>query len=154
MVTTAAQRISASNLHERLAMTGPDDEIKELSDTFDGLLGRLERAFDAQRQFVANASHELRTPLARQRAFIEVALDDAGRTVDSRRGSQRRRAGDCVSAPGSPRRPPWAMPAWPSGLPSTWWPTLSCTTSPVAGSKSRPGCRAAMLYCRLQIAVQ
>jgi signal transduction histidine kinase len=83
MVTTAARRISASNLHERLAMTGPDDELKELSDTFDGLLGRLERAFDAQRQFVANASHELRTPLARQRAFIEVALDDAGRTVDS-----------------------------------------------------------------------
>jgi signal transduction histidine kinase len=83
MITTAAQRISASNLHERLAMTGPDDELKELSDTFDGLLGRLERAFEAQRQFVANASHELRTPLARQRAFIEVALDDAGRTVDS-----------------------------------------------------------------------
>lgn len=83
MITTAAQRISASNLHERLAMTGPDDELRELSDTFDGLLGRLERAFDAQRQFVANASHELRTPLARQRAFIEVALDDAGRTVDS-----------------------------------------------------------------------
>lgn len=83
MVTTAARRISASNLHERLAMTGPDDELKELSDTFDGLLGRLERAFDAQRQFVANASHELRTPLARQRAVVEVALDDAGRTVDS-----------------------------------------------------------------------
>jgi signal transduction histidine kinase len=83
MVTTAAQRISASNLHERLAMTGPDDELKELSDTFDALLGRLERAFDAQRQFVANASHELRTPLARQRAFIEVALDDQGRTVHS-----------------------------------------------------------------------
>jgi signal transduction histidine kinase len=83
MVTAAARRISASNLHERLAMTGPDDELKELSDTFDGLLGRLERAFDAQRQFVANASHELRTPLARQRAFIEVALDDAGRTADS-----------------------------------------------------------------------
>ena len=83
MVTTTAQRISASNLHERLALAGPDDELKELSDTFDGLLGRLERAFDAQRQFVANASHELRTPLARQRAFIEVALDDAERTVDS-----------------------------------------------------------------------
>ncbi|MGD0247172.1 MAG: HAMP domain-containing sensor histidine kinase, partial [Streptosporangiaceae bacterium] len=83
LVTASARRISASNLHERLAMTGPDDELKELSDTFDGLLGRLERAFDAQRQFVANASHELRTPLARQRAFIEVALDDAGRTVDS-----------------------------------------------------------------------
>ena len=83
MITATARRISARNLHERLAMTGPDDELKELSDTFDGLLGRLERAFDAQRQFVANASHELRTPLARQRAFIEVALDDAGRTVDS-----------------------------------------------------------------------
>jgi signal transduction histidine kinase len=83
MITTAARRISASNLHERLAMTGPDDELRELCDTFDGLLGRLERAFDAQRQFVANASHELRTPLARQRAFIEVALDDAERTVDS-----------------------------------------------------------------------
>jgi signal transduction histidine kinase len=83
VVTTAAQRISASNLHERLAMIGPDDELKELSDTFDALLGRLERAFDAQRQFVANASHELRTPLARQRAFIEVALDDQGRTVHS-----------------------------------------------------------------------
>ena len=78
MITAAAQRISASNLHERLAMTGPDDELKELADTFDALLGRLERAFDAQRQFVANASHELRTPLARQRAFIEVALDDPG----------------------------------------------------------------------------
>ncbi len=83
MITATARRISARNLHERLAMTGPDDELKELSDTFDGLLGRLERAFDAQRQFVANASHELRTPLARQRAFIEVALDDTERTVDS-----------------------------------------------------------------------
>jgi signal transduction histidine kinase len=83
MITATARRISARNLHERLAMTGPDDELKELSDTLDGLLGRLERAFEAQRQFVANASHELRTPLARQRAFIEVALDDAGRTVDS-----------------------------------------------------------------------
>jgi signal transduction histidine kinase len=83
MITGAAQRISASNLNERLAMSGPDDELKELSDTFDALLGRLERAFDAQRQFVANASHELRTPLARQRAFIEVALDDQERTVSS-----------------------------------------------------------------------
>jgi signal transduction histidine kinase len=82
-VTTAARRISASNLHERLALTGPADELKELGDTFDGLLGRLEGAFDAQRQFVANASHELRTPLARQRALIEVALDDRQRTAGS-----------------------------------------------------------------------
>jgi signal transduction histidine kinase len=83
IVTSTARRISASNLDERLAMTGPDDELKELSDTFDALLGRLERAFAAQRQFVANASHELRTPLARQRTFIEVALDDEDRTVHS-----------------------------------------------------------------------
>jgi signal transduction histidine kinase len=81
MITDTARRISASNLNERLAMTGPDDELKELADTFDGLLRRLERAFDAQRQFVANASHELRTPLARQRTFIEVALDDEERTL-------------------------------------------------------------------------
>jgi signal transduction histidine kinase len=75
-ITTAARRISASNLHERLAMTGPPDELKELGDTFDALLGRLEGAFGAQRQFVANASHELRTPLARQHTLIEVALAD------------------------------------------------------------------------------
>jgi signal transduction histidine kinase len=75
-ITAAARSISASSLHARLAMAGPDDELKELGDTFDGLLARLEAAFGAQRQFVANASHELRTPLARQRTLIEVALAD------------------------------------------------------------------------------
>jgi signal transduction histidine kinase len=75
-ITTAARSISASSLHARLALAGPDDELKELGDTFDALLGRLEGAFGAQRQFVANASHELRTPLARQRTLIEVALAD------------------------------------------------------------------------------
>jgi signal transduction histidine kinase len=75
-ITAAARDISASDLHQRLAMTGRQDEMKELGDTFDGLLARLEAAFDAQRQFVANASHELRTPLARQRTLLEVALAD------------------------------------------------------------------------------
>ena len=75
-ITAAARSISASSLYARLALDGPDDELKELGDTFDGLLARLEGAFGAQRQFVANASHELRTPLARQRTLIEVALAD------------------------------------------------------------------------------
>jgi signal transduction histidine kinase len=73
-ITATARHLSASNLHQRLALSGPDDELKELGDTFDGLLARLETAFAAQRQFVANASHELRTPLARQRTLVEVAL--------------------------------------------------------------------------------
>jgi signal transduction histidine kinase len=86
-ITAAAQRISASSLHERLALTGPDDELKELGDTFDQLLGRLEASFRAQREFVANASHELRTPLARQRTVAEVALADPAPTVASLRAA-------------------------------------------------------------------
>jgi signal transduction histidine kinase len=66
-------------------MAGPEDELKELGDTFDGLLARLETAFGAQRQFVANASHELRTPLARQRTLIEVALADPEPSIASLR---------------------------------------------------------------------
>jgi signal transduction histidine kinase len=73
-MTAAAQRISAHNLDERLAVSGPADELKELGDTIDGLLERLEGAFNAQRRFVANASHELRTPLATMRASLDVAV--------------------------------------------------------------------------------
>jgi signal transduction histidine kinase len=73
-MTTAAQRISEDNLNERLAVAGPADELKELGDTIDGLLERLEAAFNAQRRFVANASHELRTPLATMRASLDVAV--------------------------------------------------------------------------------
>jgi signal transduction histidine kinase len=75
-MTTRAHAISETNLHERLALAGPDDELRELADTFDGLLERLERAFVAQRRFVTNASHELRTPLTLERAMVEVALAD------------------------------------------------------------------------------
>jgi signal transduction histidine kinase len=82
-ITAAARSVSASSLHARLAMAGPEDELKELGDTFDGLLARLESAFGAQRQFVANASHELRTPLARQRTLIEVALADPEPSIAS-----------------------------------------------------------------------
>ncbi len=73
-MTAAAQRISEDNLHERLAMHGPDDELKDLADTIDGLLERLEAAFAAQRRFVANASHELRTPLTTMLACVDVAV--------------------------------------------------------------------------------
>jgi len=75
-VTATAHRLSQRNLDERIALRGPRDEIKELADTFDEMLGRLAAAFDAQRRFVANASHELRTPLTRLRALIDVSLAD------------------------------------------------------------------------------
>jgi signal transduction histidine kinase len=84
-MTTRARQISERNLHQRLALTGPDDELKELGDTFDGLLGRLEDAFEAQRRFVANASHELRTPLTLQRAILEVSLADPDASAESLR---------------------------------------------------------------------
>jgi signal transduction histidine kinase len=73
-MTAATRRISADSLHERLAMPGPGDELKDLADTIDGLLERLEGAFAAQRRFIANASHELRTPLATMRASLDVAV--------------------------------------------------------------------------------
>lgn len=89
-ITVAARQISATNLHRRLALPGPADELKELGDTFDALLGRLESSFQAQRQFVANASHELRTPLARQRTIGQVALEDPDATVTSLREAHER----------------------------------------------------------------
>ncbi|MEV0404724.1 HAMP domain-containing sensor histidine kinase [Actinoallomurus sp. NPDC050550] len=72
-VTTTAARIAAGHLHERVALPGPDDEVKELADTFDDMLSRLQSAFDGHRNFAANASHELLTPLATSQALIDVA---------------------------------------------------------------------------------
>jgi signal transduction histidine kinase len=89
-ITASVRDISATNLHLRLTMTGPADELKELGDTFDGLLDRLESSFRAQRQFVANASHELRTPLARQRVLGQVAVTDPEATVGSLRAAHER----------------------------------------------------------------
>jgi signal transduction histidine kinase len=77
-ITATTREISATSLHERLNLTGPEDELKELADTFDELLDRLERSFAFERQFVANASHELRTPLAAMRTSLDVAMAKPG----------------------------------------------------------------------------
>jgi signal transduction histidine kinase len=72
-ITATTQQISEDNLHRRLDLPGPRDELRTLADTIDGLLARLETAFESQRRFVANASHELRTPLATMRAALDVS---------------------------------------------------------------------------------
>jgi signal transduction histidine kinase len=89
-ITRTARRISSTSLHERLALDGPQDELKELGDTLDDLFRRLDSAFEAQRQFVANASHELRAPLTRQRALIQVALGDPDANLASLRAAHER----------------------------------------------------------------
>ncbi|HEV2258886.1 MAG TPA: ATP-binding protein [Streptosporangiaceae bacterium] len=89
IITRTARRISSTSLHERLALDGPEDELKELGDTLDGLFARLEAAFEAQRHFVANASHELRTPLTAERTLLQVALDDPGTTTAAWRSTAR-----------------------------------------------------------------
>ena len=88
-ITTAARRISASKLNQRLSLPGPDDELKALGDTLDDLFARLEASFRAQRHFIANASHELRTPITRERAMLQVALDDPATTAETWRATTR-----------------------------------------------------------------
>ncbi|MFE7638693.1 MULTISPECIES: sensor histidine kinase [unclassified Kitasatospora] len=81
-ITRTARDVASSDLHRRIELDGPDDELKELADTFDGMLDRLDRSFDSQRRFVANASHELRTPLAINRTLLEVQLSDPATSSD------------------------------------------------------------------------
>ncbi|MGK5743322.1 sensor histidine kinase [Micromonospora sp. URMC 103] len=89
-ITGTARRIAGADvagrgLHERISLAGPKDEVRELADTFDEMLERLDRSFDGQRRFVANASHELRTPLALNRSLIELAVSRPGASDDVRR---------------------------------------------------------------------
>ena len=90
-ITATAQRVSGENLGERISLKGPADELKQLADTFDGMLGRLDAAFGSQRHFVANASHELRTPLAIMRTEVDVSLADPDANVE-----ELRRMGEAV----------------------------------------------------------
>jgi signal transduction histidine kinase len=80
-VTSTARRLSDETLDQRIALDGPADELKELADTFDAMLARLDAAFDSQRRFVANASHELRTPLSVIRTEVDVTLADSGASI-------------------------------------------------------------------------
>jgi signal transduction histidine kinase len=86
-ITATARDISARNLNRRLALTGRDDEFKELGQTLDDLFERLEASFESQRHFVANASHELRTPLAAERTLLQVALADPEATAGTLRST-------------------------------------------------------------------
>ena len=112
-ITAAARRASQENLGERIALAGPDDELKELADTFDAMLARLDAAFASQRRFVANASHELRTPLTVMRTAIDVTLakpepDPGAARGDGRRDPARRgpsRSPDRGAAHAGPQRP-------------------------------------------------
>jgi signal transduction histidine kinase len=90
-ITATARRVSGENLGERIGLKGPADELRELADTFDGMLSRLDGAFASQRHFVANASHELRTPLAIMRTEVDVSLADPDASVEDLR-----RMGDAV----------------------------------------------------------
>ncbi|GAA1554764.1 HAMP domain-containing sensor histidine kinase [Kribbella lupini] len=88
-VTDTARRIAAApaagrGLHERIALEGPDDEVKNLADAFDTMVERLDHSFDGQRRFVANASHELRTPLTLGRALVEIAMHRKAASPDVR----------------------------------------------------------------------
>jgi signal transduction histidine kinase len=89
-ITATVRKMSATDLDQRLAYEGPSDELKELADTFDALLDRIEAAFRAQRRFVANASHELRTPLARLKTLIQVAIADPEADAETLRAAHER----------------------------------------------------------------
>ncbi|MEU8105721.1 histidine kinase dimerization/phospho-acceptor domain-containing protein [Nonomuraea muscovyensis] len=138
--TATATIISAGDLHRRLALGEPTDELTELGHTPDDLFARLQASFDAQRHFVADASHELRTPLAGLRTLLEVALADPDAGTDTLRSAcQEALALWADARSGSSKHcslwPP-ASAASPAGTPSTS-PTSPKECSPPAAAKQR-----------------
>jgi signal transduction histidine kinase len=103
-ITTRAQRISADSLDERIALGGPRDELRDLADTFDALLARVQQTVNSERRLVATMSHELRTPLANQQAALDVALTDPDADAEELRSAastaldQSRRAARTIDA--------------------------------------------------------
>ena len=81
-IAATAEQISVGTLDQRIELSGPNDELRELADTFDAMLDRLQASFDSQRRFVANASHELRTPMAIERSLLEVELANPDASAD------------------------------------------------------------------------
>jgi signal transduction histidine kinase len=142
LMTAATRRISADSLHERLAVTGPGDELKDLADTIDGLLARLEGAFTAQRRFVANASHELRTPLTTMRASVDVAVAKPGpvpaQTIAWRAGCAANWTGWTACSTGSWRSPGRSTATCPA-RPRSRWNTSSPRRSRRGPARSPPG---------------
>ncbi len=157
-ITAAARRISASSLHERLALAGPDDELKELADTLDGLFARLEASFDAQRRFAANASHELRTPLTRERTLLQVTRADPAATTGTWQAVSRELLASnaeqerliealltlASSEAGPGQRepadlPPSPAPPWPPPAPRS--ATSACTSRPPSSPPSSTATR-------------
>ena len=124
-LTAAARAATEQNLSQRIALQGPRDELRELADTFDTMLERLDRAFTSQRQFIANASHELRTPLTVMRTAMDVvlakpeptreelvsmaadirqAVDHSERLIEVTAGTRAQRSGACPHRPAGSRR--------------------------------------------------
>lgn len=158
-MTETARRASEQHLGERIALSGARDELKELADTFDDMLERLDRGFSAQRRFVADASHELRTPLTVMRTAIDVTLAKPARTPEQLESMAIRvrnsidRAEAMIDAlltlapASSPRRRGTSRSTWPrrprtlSRWPRTRSTAWTCVFMPTSMPRRRPGTR-------------
>ena len=162
-ITARAQRISADSLDERIALGGPRDELRELADTFDALLARVQQTVSSERRLVATMSHELRTPLANQQAALDVALADpdadavelraaattaldqsrrAARTIDALLVLARAQSGEAAGPPvaGGPAR--GRRGRGRPGPPTRRRPDLGRARSPTSPCRASPSCSA------------